>query len=123
MNSWVCIVVGTSLITVSLLLSKLRPPEWPKDETRADVDLRRWASFQRTVRKLNNLLLALIGVLITSTGLIAQGQAWMILWLCILLLLMIVVLLACLDAFTSMTGYRRAVPEAARRSFGEPKNP
>ena len=126
MESWGCIVIGMALIASSALLSRLRPPDWTKVgpvAPQSDASMERWSSFQRTIRLINNLLLALIGVLIGVTGLMAHTQTWMIVWLCVLLLLMIVVLLACLDAFTSMTGYRRAVPEAARRSFGEQENP
>ncbi len=126
MESWVCFLIGVALVISSAMLSRLRPPDWTKIgpiAPESEASLERWSRFQRAIRFINNLLLALIGVLIGATGLMAHTQTWMIVWLSVLLLLMIVVLLACLDAFTSMTGYRRAVPEAARRSFGEQENP
>jgi len=121
----VCIVSGLGLIASSVLLSRLRVPDWSNEHdvgSSSHAAAMKWSAFQRGVRKTNNVLLAGTGILICTAGLLEHGQVWMIVWLGVVLLLMIVFLLACIDAFSSMTGYRRTVPEAARRSFGDQKD-
>jgi hypothetical protein len=59
----------------------------------------------------------LIGVGIAGTGMLPRGNAWLLLWFAILVALLVCILLAFLDALASLAGYKRAVPEAARRSF------
>ncbi len=115
-----CIVGGAFLIVCGVGLSKLRPPDWQSDGDLADAHrsaLARWSFIQRVVRLVNNSLLALIGVAIMVSSIVPHGRSWMILWSVILMLLLLSIMLAMLDALSSLASYRRALPEAARRSF------
>ena len=120
MESIACIVGGICLVGCGIALSYLRPPDWSSDGDLLDDPRRsilRWATVQRWVRLANNSLVALIGVTIFSAAFIPHGRVWIIVWLTILVLLLVCLLFAILDAFSSMAGYHRALPEAARRSF------
>ncbi len=116
-----CILGGVALIGCSLALTRLRPPDWQSDGELTAPHQRaiaRWAGLQRVVRLLNNGLLGFIGAAIMATVLVPHGRAWMVLWCAILVLLLICILFAMIDACSSLAGYRRALPEAARRSLG-----
>lgn len=112
---------GLALIASSLGLARLRLPNWQSDGELLETpkrEIERWGKIQRIVRKLNNGLLALIGAAIFLSSVVPRGRLWMLMWSAILLLLMICVMLAMVDAFSSLASYRRALPEAARRSLG-----
>jgi hypothetical protein len=119
-----CLVGGLSLIGCGVALGWLRPPNWQSEgemvgHQRAAIEW--WAKVQRFVRTLNNGMLILIGGLIASTAFIPHGHTWMLVWCGILVLLFGCILLAMVDAMSSLAGYKRALPEAARRSFGTSK--
>jgi hypothetical protein len=115
-----CVFGGCGLIACGAMLSRLRPPDWgnevdlSEDHRRA---LRRWSRFQRVIRMANNGLLAVIGGAIVGSAFIPRDRTWGILWCVILGLLLLTILLAMMDALSSFAGYRRALPEAARRSM------
>lgn len=116
----ICIVGGFLLIGAAYGLSRLRPPNWHADGDLSEepqLSIARWAKIQRVVRLLNNSLIALIGIAIIASAFVPHGRSWMLLWSAILLLVLTCILFALLDAFSSLSGYRRALPEAARRSF------
>lgn len=79
--------------------------------------MERVIGFQRGVRRCTNILLGLTGTLVFFCAFVPHGRTWMALWLLIFLALLTALLLAGLDAISSMIGYRKAIPEAARRSF------
>jgi threonine/homoserine/homoserine lactone efflux protein len=116
-----CILGGIGLVASGLWLTRFHPPKWDQegdtssDEARAFL---RWGSFQRVLRILTNSLLVLIGISIFSAAFVPHGRTWMLLWSVILVLLLVCILFAMIDAFSSLAGYRRALPEAVRRSFG-----
>lgn len=115
-----CVVGGCGLIAFSAMLSRLRPPDWNSDGDVSDEHrsaLRRWSRFQRLVRLANNALLSIIGGAIVGSAFVPRGRVWGIIWCVILALVLLTILLAMLDAFSSIAGYRRALPEAARRSM------
>ena len=115
-----CLVGGVALMICGAGLFRLRPPDWQADGELSEDELRailRWSLTQRIVRILNNSLMILIGGLIVSTAFVPHGHTWMLIWSVILLSLMMCILLAMIDAFSSLAGYKRALPEAARRSF------
>ncbi|MFK7734506.1 MAG: hypothetical protein AB8B50_00660 [Pirellulaceae bacterium] len=116
-----CLVGGLSLIGCGIALGWLRPPNWQSDGELAgnqQAAIEWWAKIQRFVRMLNNGMLILIGGLIVATAFIPHGRVWMLFWCGILVLLFGCILLAMLDAMSSLAGYKRALPEAARRTFG-----
>lgn len=126
MESAICLIGGGLLVICGVALFWLRPPNWQDDGDLVDYHLkaiRRWGMFQRFVRFLNNLLLVSIGVLIVTTAFIPHGpedpsrRTWMSVWSIILLMLLACIILAMVDALSSLAGYKRALPEAARRSF------
>lgn len=121
----VCILAGLCLIGSGAYLFKLRPPNWTSDGDLTAEHLKvieRWAGVQRIVRFLNNSLLILIGVAICSVAFVPHGRVWMLGWGLILVMLLVCILFAMIDAFSSLAGYKRALPEAARRSFRTPQS-
>ena len=121
-ESTACIAGGICLMICGLALFRLHPPNWQNDgELAADqrLAIQRWGKVQRVVRFLNNSLLFVIGAAILVAGLIPHGRTWVLLWLAIFAGLLICILFASIDAFSSLAGYKRALPEAARRSFQE----
>ncbi len=115
-----CILAGATLIACGAALSRLRPPEWHNVAKLGEEPLReiaKWASIQRMIRLVNNSLLSMIGGAIVATVFVPRGQAWIGLWCVILLLLLVCILLAMMDAVSSLAGYRRALPEITRRSL------
>lgn len=120
-----CVVGGMFLVGCGVGLFRLRPPNWQNDGDLTDEHRRaieRWAVVQRVVRTMNNSLMILIGCLIAATGFIPHGKPWMLVWGGVLVLLLVCILFAMIDAFSSLAGYRRALPEAARRSFSAKSN-
>ncbi len=120
MELYACLLGGVALVLSGLGLSRLSPPDWGADVGPAmdeGKSLARWLAFQRRVRRSNNFLLILIGTGIAASGTLPRGNAWLVLWFAILVALLVCILLAFLDALASLAGYKRAVPEAARRSF------
>ena len=120
----ICIVTGTALVAVGIALFRIRQPNW-KDEgdlvEHHRVAIERWSKVQLYVRSINNCLVILIGTLIFASAFLDRGRKiWGICWLVILALLMVCIILAMIDALSSFAGYRRALPEAARRSFSDP---
>lgn len=124
----VCIVTGMALVGAGIALFRLRQPNW-KDEgdlvEHHRVVIERWSLVQRYVRSINNCLLILIGGLIVATAFINRevsggGRMWGLTWIAIMVLLLGCILLAMIDALSSLAGYKRALPEAARRSFSDP---
>jgi hypothetical protein len=115
-----CLLGGAALVLSGLALSRLAPPDWGADvdpEFDEGQSVARWSAFQWRVRRSNNFLLMLIGTGIATSGFLPRGNAWIVLWAAILVALLVCILLAFLDALASLAGYKRAVPEAARRSF------
>lgn len=115
-----CIVGGLVLIASGAMLSRLRPPDWSSDGELSDEHRRpliRWGRFQRILRLANNALVSIIGGAIVGSAFIPRGRAWGIAWCVILALVLLTIVLAMIDAFSSLAGYRRALPEAARRSM------
>ncbi len=119
MEMYACLLGGVALMLSGFGLSRIAPPDWSIDDAGGDASqsIARWSAFQWRVRRSNNFLLILIGASIAGSGLIPHGNAWLFLWFAILVALLVCILLAFLDALSSLAGYRYAVPEAARRSF------
>lgn len=119
MEMSLCLTVGLLLVACGFGLSRLRPPDWASEGQLATSGrvIARWASFQRLVRLLNNGLIAIIGLSIATAGVLPHGRMWFLLWCAILVALLVCILLAFLDALSSLAGYRQAIPEAVRRSF------
>ncbi|MEM7477599.1 MAG: hypothetical protein AAF483_21640 [Planctomycetota bacterium] len=111
------------MVGLGLALARLRPPNWQADGALVDGErmaIQRWARVQQFVRILNNSLICAAGFLIAITGSVPHGKTWLWLWTAILLVLMTCIVLAMVDAISSLAGYKRALPEAARRSLGSP---
>ncbi len=125
MEIYACWLGGAALVLSGLALSRLAPPDWAADVDPAIEErqkLARWSAFQWRVRRSNNFLLIMIGACIAASGMLPRGNAWLVLWFTIMVALLVCILLAFLDALTSLAGYKRAVPEAARRSFSRNRN-
>ncbi len=126
MEFFACILGGAALFVCGLCLFWVRLPNWHENETTLPEPLlksaTRWALFQKAVRYLNNFLVLLAGCAMVSTAFVAHGRVWMLLWIAILLILLLCILFAMIDALTSLAGYRRALPIAARRSLGDLSN-
>jgi hypothetical protein len=115
-----CLISGIALVGFGFGLSRLRPPNWSADvpsSPQGHASIARWASFQRFVRAFNNILIVSIGAGIGTAGVLPHNRIWFLLWFTILVALLFCILLAFLDALSSMAGYRQAMPEAVRRSF------
>ncbi len=115
-----CLIGGLALMVCGGALFRLRPPNWHSDGELLGAHrtvIERWGMVQRVIRLLNNSLLIVVGVMIFSTAFLAHGRLWMVMWSLILLLLLLAIVFAMVDALSSLAGYRRALPEAARRSF------
>ena len=116
-----CVTGGLALIGCGIALFRLRPPNWQNDGDLLEshrTALQRWSIVQSVVRSLNNSLMILIGILITATAFLSRGELWIVMWSLVLVLLLLCIVLAMVDACGSLAGYKRALPEAARRSFG-----
>jgi hypothetical protein len=116
-----CILGGAALMGCGVGLFFMRPPEWPQDDSFSEAlrkSIARWTKFQRGVRILNNGLMMTAGGIMMATGLVGHGRVWMWLWMLILLLLLMCISLALVDALTSLSGYRKALPQAAKRALG-----
>ena len=125
MELYACLLGGAALVVSGLALSRLAPPDWAADvdpEIDEGQKLARWSAFQSRVRRSNNFLLVLIGTGIAASGMLPRGNVWLVLWFAILVALLVCILLAFLDALASLAGYKRAVPEAARRSFSRTRD-
>ncbi|GIW98104.1 MAG: hypothetical protein KatS3mg111_1437 [Pirellulaceae bacterium] len=113
--------LGFLLIAVGIGLFWWRPPDWRadgrwRDQTRQSIE--RWMSRQRVVRRVTNGIVILIGAAIIGTTWLPQGTiVWGGLWSAILGLVCCALLLAAVDSYCSLAGYRQAVPEAAHRAF------
>ncbi len=121
MEMLLCFLGGFALVACGVFLSRFEPPNWAGDvdpRHREGRSVARWSAFQVRIRRMNNFLLMLIGAAIASTGAVPHGNTWLVLWFTILVALLVCILLACLDAFSSLAGYKNALPEAARRSLG-----
>ncbi len=124
MEMYACLIGGAALLLSGIGLSRLAPPDWTMSDMGFDEgrSIARWSAFQSRVRRSNNLLMMVIGVSIAASGLVPHGNAWLFLWFAILVALLVCILLAFLDALSSLAGYRHAVPEAARRSFSRTRD-
>ena len=131
MESIACIIAGVGLIASGLALFRLRQPNWQDEGDLSDQNrpaIEWWSNLQSFVRNANNILLILMGLMIFASSFFPHGQGsksddrtWMFMWIAILGLVLICIFLAMVDAMSSLAGYKRALPEAARRSFSDPK--
>ena len=115
-----CISGGLLMMGGAVGLAFVRPPQWVFEgeaRTQGVKSIQRVAGFQRGVRRCINILLGLTGGVMFFCAFVPHGRTWMALWLLIFVALLITVALAGLDAISSMVGYRKAIPEAARRSM------
>ncbi len=119
MEQIACIVGGMLLIACAYGLTRLKPPDWFAGGGEESKTLLRWSAVQRGVRNVNNAMLAVVGVAIVSTAFIQQMPIKLVVWSGVLVLLMISIVLAMADAVSSLMGYRRALPEAARKSLSK----
>ncbi|RMF45482.1 MAG: hypothetical protein D6753_00025 [Planctomycetota bacterium] len=115
-----CWLVGLALIATGIALFWVRAPNWQDDGDLLEgprKSIQRWTRLQRAVRILNNVLVILMGALIIATTWLPPGRIWGLAWGVILLVLLVCLLLAVTDALSSLSLYRHALPEAARRAF------
>ena len=115
-----CISGGLVMMGGAVGLAFVRPPQWMFDidaSTRGAKSIQRVAGFQRAVRRCINILLGMTGGVMFFCAFVPHGRTWMALWLLIFLSLLTTLALAALDAISSMVGYRKALPEVARRTF------
>lgn len=120
MESVLCVVCGLVTFAGAIALSYLRSPQWHSDaweESARGRTIAWWGSFQRKIRRINNLLLAGIGVAVFAGAFVPDGRMRMALWLFVVLAIFTTLFLAGLDAVASMVGYRQAVPETARHAL------
>ncbi len=116
-----CLIGGLLLSACGVGLFAMRPPDWTVEGPLVSQEqqaIEWWFVVQRYVRWVTNCLLILIGGVISVTAFVPHGRTWMMMWAGILVLLLLCILFAMVDALGSVAGYRRAVPGAARRSFG-----
>jgi hypothetical protein len=121
MEFFACLIGGAVLIACGVGLLWVHPPNWQSDGELLELpqkSIARWSRFQRVLRLVNNVLLILIGGSIMASAFVPHGRVWIVLWMANLLLLLLCILFAIIDAFSTLAGYRRALPEAARRSLG-----
>ena len=120
METVLCIGGGLVMISGAIGLAFLRAPQWIfgiDTSTIGGRSMQRVVNFQSGVRRSTNILLGLTGGLVLCSAFVPHGRSWMALWLLIFLALLVTVILAGLDAISSMIGYRKSIPEVARRSF------
>ncbi len=125
MEFFACIIGGIALIACGGGLFLVRAPHWPQDETHTDAvrnSIKRWSKFQRGVRFLNNTVLIAAGGAIVSAAFVPHGRTWMLLWSSVLLLLLLSILLAMIDALTSLSGYRKSIPRVAEHSLSNERD-
>ena len=123
METAFCTAFGAAIVIASRWLAVIRQPDWQSDGdllARPRKELARWATVQHNLRVVNNHTLLVIGLLIALAGWLPHNQAWAVLWGSILTLVFFVLVMAVLDAICSVVSYRKALPEAARRSFTDP---
>lgn len=116
-----CFLGGLTLMGCGAGLFWMPAPVWPESDSDAPSERNsaaRWLKFQRTVRNSNNVLLILAGGAMAATGLVEHGKLWIWLWTAILLALLLCISLAMVDALASLSGYRRSLPQVARRALG-----
>ena len=115
-----CISGGLLMMGGAIGLAFVRAPQWMLDmdtTTRGARSIKRVAGFQRAVRRCINILLGMTGGVMFVCAFVPHGRTWMALWLLIFLSLLTTLVLAGLDAISSMVGYRKSIPEVARRTF------
>lgn len=114
-----CVVGGLCLIVAGVALARLRAPEWySRDSSEQRQHQADYISkLQRVLRWWNNRLIAAIGGLIVCTAAIPHGKHWMLAWSTIFVLLLLVILLAILDAFSSIIAYRRSLTTTLRSTL------
>ena len=120
MEPILCFTAGLVMIASAVGLAFLRAPTWTFDidaTTASGRALERLAGIQQSVRRWTNFLLGITGALVTLSAFIPRGRGWMALWCLILIALLSALMLAAVDAILSVVGYRKAVPEAARRAL------
>ncbi|MFO0941275.1 MAG: hypothetical protein U0930_10950 [Pirellulales bacterium] len=119
-----CVVGGIAVFLAGIALSRMRSPDWKSDQM-TDHEQRhanKLGQVQRVFRWINNKLICIIGGMIVTTAAIPHGRYWMIAWSAIFFLLLICILLAMLDALSSLFAYRHTLPSTLRGTIGEDAN-
>jgi hypothetical protein len=117
METIACTLGGLILIVTSLALARLKSPQWLRLGEGEQAAQRQRESVQSLIRRANNAVLGVTGGLIIATGWVPHGKTWMMLWGGVIIALFVAIVLAGFDACSSLVGYKRSIPEVARRSF------
>ncbi|MEM1068556.1 MAG: hypothetical protein AAGG48_13125 [Planctomycetota bacterium] len=112
------LVLGMTIIAFAAWL------QWNENETagdenpRTDLD-REYLNNRGRARKRIHVLIAGSGGLVLVAACAGPGPVWLVSWLGVIMLLLIVVMLAGLDALRSHRYHLRKLPEIRREIFGD----
>lgn len=117
----VCVVGGVAVFLAGIALARFRSPDWKSDNMndREQLHAGRLVVVQRGLRWINNKLLCLIGGMIVCTAAFPHDRTWIIAWSAIFFLVLLCILLAMLDAVSSLVAYRHTLPSALRGTIDE----
>jgi ABC-type multidrug transport system fused ATPase/permease subunit len=121
MEQFVCVLGGVCLLVVGIALRRVQPPDWTSKHL-DELQQRKvsgYGKFQNVVRAINNCLISLIGAIIVGTAAVPHGRVWALLWSVVFTLILFCILLAMLDAFSSLLAYRRTLPATMRHTLGD----
>ena len=109
-------IFGVFLVSVALLLQRWQRSQWEgaaEDPTSTELHIG-FSRGQVRRRGWTNLLIGMIGCLMTVSAFVFPSTLWLLIWGLIGLLLITIVLMACLDIVLTWLQYRRKLRELAR---------
>ena len=112
------LVLGVTIIAFAAWLQWNESENATEETPRTDLD-REYFSARTRARKRIHVLIAISGVFVLVAAFAGPGPVWLFSWMGVIVLLMIVVMLAGLDALRSHRYHVRKLPEIRREIFGD----
>ena len=109
-------VLGIALIAFGLWLQSTESKGWPNESCEGNLDRQYFARRHRLRRRVNGILIV-CGMLILVAG-ISPPRMFILAWTLVSLALLIVVMLAGLDAVRTQRYHARKLPEIRRDTLG-----
>ena len=110
------IVIGVTLLSFAIWLHWNERRGWAHESLDDDLDHRYFASRLRS-RRWVHLLFALCGILVIVAAFAGPGRVWIGCWMSVMVALLVIMVLAGVDAFRTLRYQSKKKPEIRRQIF------
>ncbi|EMI22689.1 putative membrane protein [Rhodopirellula maiorica SM1] len=112
------LVIGITLLAFAIWLHWNEHRGWANESPQGALDQHYFASRMRS-RRWVHLLFAFCGVLVIVAAFAGPGRIWIGCWMSVMVALLVIMVLAAVDAFRTLRYQSKKKPEIRRQVFGQ----